>query len=262
MARLRITKTGRRFIYLGIAAYLIFLLHALPASFLTRYLLPSMPAARAINLQGVHGSVWQGQATEARYRNFSLGKLDWSVNGWGLLLGDLKLHLILNQDGQRNSAYVNLGMGGSLSAEDINLQFPAKSMMPLMYGFPISIDGELRGNLKEVNFERGRMLQAQGRIVWLNAALRAPQNIELGDYLITMEPVNAGSKILIKDQGRGPVQSEVTVTVQGSGNYRVNGWIKSRDSGQQSITEGLRFLGRPDNSGRYWLRMNGKLRGF
>lgn len=262
MPRLRITKTGRRLIYLGVASYLVFLLHALPASFLTRYLLPSLPAARAVSLQGVHGSIWQGHAANARLGGFSLGKLEWNVHSWGLLLGKLKLHLKFNQDSVHGSAYVSLGMGGTMSADDVDLQFPAASLMPLLYGYPFSIAGEMRGNLKQVTIEHGRVLQAQGRIVWQNAAFRAPQNLDIGDYLITLEPVNLGSKMVIKDQGQGPVQAEITVFTKGSGEYRVNGWIKPRDVTQQSITEGLRWLGNADSSGRYWVRYNGRLRGW
>jgi len=262
MARLRITRTGRRFIYLGIGAYLIFLLHALPASFLTRFILPSIPAARDVKLQGVRGSIWQGHAAKARYASFNLGKLNWHVRSWGLLLGKLKLHLKFNDDSMHGAAYVDLGMGGTVTAEDVNMQFPAQNLMPLLYGFPISISGDLRGNLKEVTIERGRVLQAQGRIVWQNAALRAPQNIEMGDYLITVEPVNLGSKTVIKDQGRGPVQAEITIFTKGSGEYRMNGWLKARDPNQQAITEALRLIGRADNSGRYWVTMNGNLRGW
>lgn len=260
MPRVKVTKTGLRLIYLGIAAYLVFLFHALPASFLTRYILPAVPAARAVSLQGVHGSIWQGQAADARIANFNLGKLQWELRSWGLLLGKLKLHLTFNQDNLNGNAYVSVGMGGSLSAEDVNLQFPAENLMPLLYGYPISIAGELRGNLKEVTIKRGRVLQAQGRIVWKNAALRAPQNIEMGDYLITLEPVNLGSKVVIKDQGQGPVETEITIIARGTGDYRMNGWLKARDPGQQSITEALRLMGRPDNSGRYWVGYNGKLR--
>lgn len=262
MPRFRLTKKGRRLIYLGVVTYLIFMLHALPASFLTRYILPAVPAARAVTLQGVHGSIWHGQAADARIANFSLGKLQWNVRSWGLLLGKLKLHLKFDQDNMHGNAYVSLGMGGSLTANDVNMQFPAESLMPLMYGYPISIAGELRGNLKEVAIERGRILQAQGRIVWQNAAMRAPQNIEMGDYLITLEPVNHGSKVVIKDQGQGPVQAEITVFAKGSGEYRMNGWLKARDASQQSITEALRLIGRPDNSGRYWIGYNGTLRGW
>lgn len=260
MPRLRITKNGRRLIYLGLGAYLVFLLHAIPASFLTRYILPAIPAARMVKLQGVHGSIWNGQAAEARFSNFSLGKLDWNVRSWGLLLGKLKLHLKFSDDSMQGTAYVALGLGGAISAEDVNMKFPAQNLMPLMYGYPLSIAGEFRGNLREVALERGRVLQAQGRIVWQNAALRAPQNIEMGDYLITVEPVNLGSKALIKDQGRGPVQAEITIFVKGSGDYQMNGWLKARDPNQQSITEALRLIGRGDNSGRYWVRYNGRLR--
>ena len=128
MPRLKITKTGRRLIYLGVAAYLVFLLHALPASFLTHYILPAMPAARSVKLQGVHGSIWQGQASDARFANFNLGKLDWHVRSWGLLLGKLKLHLKFNQDSMHGAAYVDLGLGGSVTAEDVNMQFPAQNL--------------------------------------------------------------------------------------------------------------------------------------
>lgn len=254
MPKIRITKTGRRLIYAGIFTYLFFLLHALPASFLPRYILPSLSMAHAINLQGVHGSIWQGQAADANLGGFSLGKLEWNVRTWGLLLGKLKLHLKYGQGENRGNAYVSLGMGGAISADDVDMQFPAEQLMPMMYGYPISITGMMRGNLKEVSLERGRVMQLRGRIVWQNAALRAPQ-IDLGDYLITLEPVNLGSKIVIKDQGRGAVQGEITIFVNGTGEYRMNGWLKARDAGQQSVTEALRLFGNADNSGRYWINI-------
>jgi len=262
MPKIRVTKTGRRLIYVGIIAYLFFLVHALPASFLPRYILPSLKVAHVVNMQGVHGSIWQGQAADASIAGFSLGKLSWDVRTWGLLLGKLKLHLKYGQGNNRGNAYVSLGMGGSLSAEDVDMQFPAEQLMPLIYGFPISITGTMRGNLKEAVIERGKILQVQGRIVWLNAALRAPQ-IDLGDFLITLEPVNLGSKILVKDQGRGAVQAEITVFLNGDGQYRMNGWLKARDSGQQAVTEALRLFGNSDNSGRYWINVkNARLRGW
>lgn len=262
MPRMRITKNGRRLIYVGVVAYLLFLLHALPASFLTRYILPSINASRNIHLQGVHGSIWRGEAADARVSNFDLGKLQWNVRSWGLLLGKLKLHLEFGDDNMQGNAYVSIGLGGTVNADDVNMKLPAENLMPLLYGYPLSIAGMMRGNLKQVTLERGRVLQAQGRIVWQNAMIRAPQNIDMGDYLITLEPVNLGSKVVVKDQGRGPVQAEITVFTKGSGEYRLNGWFKARDPNQQAITEALRLIGRPDNSGRYWIKFTGRLRGW
>lgn len=262
MVKLTITQNGRRLIYLGVLTYLVFLFHSLPASFLTRYILPSVQAARGLSLQGVRGSVWQGQAADARIVNFSLGKLQWDLHGWGLLLGKLRLHLKFSEDNAKGTGLVNVGLGGTITAEDVNMQFPAEALMPLLYGLPISIAGELRGNIKEFELETGRVLQGQGRIVWQGAALRAPQNIELGDFLITLEPLNRGSKIVVKDQGQGPVEAEITLNIKANGEYRMNGWLKARDASQQHITEALRIIGRADNSGRFWVGYNGVLKGW
>lgn len=262
MPRLRITKNGRRLIYVGIAAYLLFLIHALPAALLTRYILPKTDVAREVHLQGMHGSIWQGEATDARLANFDLGKLQWNVHSWGLLLGKLKMHLKFGQDSVHGNANVSVGIGGAVNADDVNLQMPAEKLMPLFYGYPFSMSGMLRGNLKQVAIEQGRVLQAQGRIVWQNASIRALQNMDLGDTLITLKPVNLGTKIVIKDQGRGPIQTEITVFTKGSGDYRINGWLKARDPNQQATVEVLRPFGRPDSSGRHWISFNGRLPGW
>lgn len=262
MPRLRITRNGRRLIYLGVAAYLVFLLHALPASIFSRFILPRIDRSHSVRLEGVHGSIWHGSAVDARLSNFDLGKLEWNLHSWGLLLGKLKLRLNFGQDDVQGNANVSIGMSRALSAEDVNLQLPAARLMPLFYGYPVSVSGMLKGNLVQIALERGRVINAQGRIVWQNAAIRAPQNLDLGDFLITLEPVNTGSKIVIKDQGRGPIQSNLTVYVQGNGQYRLKGWLKSRDPNQQAISETLRLFGRPDSSGHYWINFNGRLRNW
>lgn len=262
MPKPKITRNGRRLIYLGVAAYLVFLLHALPAGILTRYILPRIDKSHSVRLVGVNGSIWQGTAVDANVANFDLGKLDWNLRSWGLLLGKLKLRLDFGQDDVQGNAYVSVGMGGAVNASDVNLQLPAVKLMPLFYGYPVSISGMLKGNLVKVALVRGRIINARGRIVWQNAAIHAPQNIEMGDYLITLEPVNTGSKIVIKDEGRGPIEANLTVFVEGNGQYRVKGWLKSRDPNKQSISETLRLVGRPDNAGHYWLNFNGRLRNW
>ena len=259
---LKITKNGRRLLLVGIGAYLIFLLATLPASFLTRYILPSITPAGMIKLQSVHGSVWKGEAMDASVNRFSLGHLDWKLNGWGMLLGDIDLKLTFKNENSRGSGLLSLGFGGSTEAEDIELQFPAEFLQPLVYGMPISFSGDLRGSIKSLELRPGKILKGNGRVVWLSAALRAPQNIELGSFLIALEPVNSGTKLKITDQQQGPVITDIGITVKGDGEYRLNGWMKARDETQQHITEALRLIGRADSSGKFWVSYNGKLRGW
>lgn len=260
--RLQITKRGRRLAYLGVGVYVIFLFASIPASFLTRFVLPSIAAAKTIKLQGVSGSLWDGQAINASINRFNLGRLQWELSGWGLLLGNVNLDLQVASDDLNGSGHVSMGFGGSVNAENIQMSFPAENLSPLFYGFPISFSGELKGNITSLEIEPGRSLKGQGRIVWQSAALRSPQSIELGDYLVTLEPLNRGTKLVIKDSNQGPIETNLTLQVKGTGDYKLNGWLKPRDASQQHITEALRLIGRADNTGRYWIVRTGTLNGW
>jgi len=260
--QLRISKQTRRLIYLGLAVYLIVLFNNIPASFLSRYLLPALPVGKLVNLEGVKGSIWRGTAMNASVDRVNIGKLSWDLSGWGLLLGHINLTLDFHSPVSKGHGRVSIGLGGSVSAEDIQAQFPAEILTPLFYGFPISFDGELHGNIISLDLEPGRTLNCKGRILWRAAALRSPQHVELGDFVVALEPNNLGSKLEIKDGNTGPVQADLNIHLKGSGEYKLNGWLKSRDESQQHIAEALRLIGRADNSGKYWLTRNGALRGW
>ena len=260
--RLKITRRARKLIYLGTGLYFVFLFYTIPASFLTRYVLPTIPAVKGVELKGVSGSIWEGQALNANINRLNLGKLRWELNGWALLLGDVDLALDFASNVSRGSAEISVGLGGSLQAENIQAQFPAEILTPLFYGFPVSFDGELTGNISSLQLEPGRVINSKGRIVWRTATLRSPQHVELGDYLVVLEPNNRGTKLVIRDNNQGPVETNLTIHVKGTGDYKINGWLKPRDDSQQQITEALRLIGRADNSGRYWIVRNGLINGW
>ena len=257
MIGFKVTKLGRRLIILGVACYVVFLFITLPASFLTGYILPSVQAARTIKLQSVHGSIWKGQAANARVGSFNLGKLGWNLSAWGLLAGDVDLNLKFHNEDTRGNGYVSLGFGGKTHANDVEIAFPAEVLQPLIYGFPISISGDFRGTIKELVFVQNQTINADGRVVWQSAALRAPQNMELGDFLIQLTPHNTGTKIKITDENQGPIRAEINIKLDGKGKYSMNGWLKARDQSQQHITEALRIIGKSDSAGRYWVSYNG-----
>jgi general secretion pathway protein N len=254
---LKITKHGRRLLILGVVCYIIFLFVTLPASLLTGYILPSIESARPIKLQSVHGNIWNGHATHARVGSFSLGQLDWRLSAWGLLAGDVDLNLKFHHENTRGTGLVSLGFGGATQASNVEMAFPAEALQPLIYGFPISISGNFRGTIAEFNYIQNEIMNANGRIVWQSAALRAPQNIELGDFLVILSPQNNGTKIKITDENQGPVKAEINIKLDGKGKYNLNGWLQARDQNQQHITEALRLIGRSDSTGRYWVSYNG-----
>jgi len=260
MISIKPSKKNRQLVYVGLISFLIFLVVTLPASFLTRYILPSVDTAGVVKLKSVHGSLWVGQANNARIGKFYLGMLKWDLSSLSLLFGNINLDIDFKSDIASGAGDLSLGFGGTASANDVQLKFPAEMLQPFFSGFPISISGELRGSLNEINYTPFEMIQADGRIVWQGAALRAPQNIELGDFLIVMSPQNLGTKIKITDENQGPVKTELNIKITGKGDYTLNGWMQARDQTQQHITEALRFIGaRADSTGRYWVSYNGSL---
>lgn len=257
MAKFKITRNGRRLILIGVLAYLLFLLISVPASFLTRYILPSVDPARQVKLQNVHGSIWNGEANDTRIGVFNLGQLNWKLNGWSLLLGDVDLRLKFKNESSRGNGKLSLGMSGASVARDVDVFFPAETLQPLFYGFPVSIAGEVRGAINELIYRPHETLNVDGRVVWQGATLRTPQNIELGNFLLAMTPHNQGTRIKITDESQGPVKTDITIRVEGDGRYALNGWLQARDPSQQHITEALRLIGRADNTGKYWVAYNG-----
>jgi general secretion pathway protein N len=257
MIGIKITQRGRRLILLGVACYIVFLFVTLPASFLTSYILPSIDSARSVKLQSVSGNVWKGHAANARVGSFNLGQLDWDLSALGLLLGDVDLEFRFRDQDTSGAGDVSLGFTGTTQASDVELSFSAESLQPLIYGFPISISGKFRGTINELEYTQGDVLKADGRIVWQSAALRAPQNIELGDFLLTLSPHNTGTKVKITDSSQGPVKAEINIKLDGKGKYNMNGWLQARDEGQQHITEALRIIGKADSTGKFWVSYNG-----
>lgn len=263
----KLNKQVRNYILIGIGCYLVFLLVSLPAGILANYVLPSIDATKKINLQNVQGTVWRGKSLQARVQNFKLGKLDWDLSVWSLLLGKIRLDVGVSDDQHKGSGDIAIGLGGSLDLEDVDFRFPAETLMPLFYGFPIAINGNVLGRINSAELEPGEILKADGRVIWQGAGLTAPQNMDLGDFVVQMKPQNTGTHLIIKDQN-SPVKTDLVIEINGNGQYHVKGSLAARDSRRQDISAALRLLptmgwsGRTDQDGKFQFNHKGKLRNW
>jgi general secretion pathway protein N len=264
MARLNVNKIKvRNYLLLGVAAYLLFVLLSVPASVLNRYLLQNAETAADLRLQQVRGTVWRGEAQQAMLGRTSLGRLTWNLNSLGLLVGNLDMDVHLKDDTAQGGGNVALGLGGKLTLQDIEARLAAEKLNGLFHGLPVSIGGNLHGIFNELEFKKNEVLRARGRVVWQQAALVSPQNVELGDILIVAEPFSKNTRLTITDQSEtGQLKIKLKLDVQYNGKYRWEGTLTPRNNDQQKLAEFLRFLGRPDSTGNYWISRSGQLAGF
>lgn len=250
-------KQRRRLIILGVVSYLIFLLVNLPASFLVDQVLSSTKTARLVKLNQVQGSVWSGQALDASIGAINLGILNWDLSPWGFLLGDIDVDLKFNQDETQGSGQLSIGFGGKLAVNALKLEFPAEIIQTAIALPFVSLSGLVTTDIDNAEYMQDETFHVEGKVLWQDAVLRMPNLVELGDIAILMSPFNQGTRIKINDKGNGPITINVTVDVYANGRYKMNGTLTPKDASQQHITEVLKFIGRPDNSGAYHIGYNG-----
>jgi general secretion pathway protein N len=264
MPRLKLNpKKLRRYLLLGGLCYILFVFISLPASVLARQIFTRLNATQSLRLQNVHGTLWRGEALAANYGRINLGKLDWNMNVFGLLLGNLDLDLHFGQQTTQGHGGVALGFGGKLRMDDVDLRLPASDLAPLFGGYPVNFSGNLQAKIQQLEVKPGSMFKGKGRMVWQQAVLLAPHNIDLGDILIELEPQNTNTKITISDQGeKGQLKVDLKLEIQASGKYRWEGTLKPRGADDEKLIEFLRFIGRPDSNNNYWVSRSGQLAGW
>lgn len=265
MARLKVNpKKLRRYIVLGVLSYILFVFISTPASVLVHQVFTKMNATQSVRLQNVHGSLWRGEALDARYGRVNLGKLDWDMNVLGVLLGNLDLDVRFGQQTTQGRGNIALGVGGKLSIDDVDLRIPAGDLAPLFVGYPaVNFSGNVLGKINQLDIKQGSMFKGKGRIVWQQAVLLAPHNLDLGDILIELEPQNTNTKITISDQGeKGQLKIDLKFEVFASGKYRWEGTLKPRNASDEKLIELLRFIGRADSNNNYWVSGTRQIAGW
>jgi len=262
MKKIRLGKRGLAFIIIGTAAYLYFLLANIPASTVYALVEKQMGHNEVLNLQGLSGTVWSGQAAQARIAKLNLGRLDWQLNLFPLLTGKLSLDVLTTGNDSRMQAGIKTGLSGrTLTINNMQGKLPVQLLMPFLYGLPIAVDGQIAAEIKHAEIEQGEKLSVEGKLVWQNAALTAPQAIKFGDLFLAIRPDKNGSKILLSDQG-GPLAAEGTVMVKHSGEYKLNIYLAARDKNDAALNNALKLLGRTNSQGKVLVSRTGRLQGW
>ena len=259
--KIRLGKRGTMMLVLGVVAYLSFMLANFPAGAAYKYIVSPFDKGKKISLQGMNGTLWQGEAAQARIAGFNLGKLSWDLRLHSLFTGKLGVDLHTKGDGSRIDGLARVGMDQTLYLDNLQGRIPAASLMPLFYGFPIAIGGQISADIKHAEIRQGKRLDLDGKMVWHSAALTAPQPVNLGDLFVAMLPEADGTKLLLSDQG-GPLTLEGTIQVKHNGQYKANIYLGTRDDKQPALSNGLKMMGRTNPDGKVLVSRTGKLQNW
>ena len=261
MKQFKYNKRWTGFILIGVAAYVYFMLANFPAAAAYQYFIAPLDRGRQLKLQGLSGTLWQGQAAQARIASLNFGKLNWELKLLSLFTGKLGLDLLTSGQDSRIEGTARAGLDQTLYLDDLRGKVPAAMLMPLFYGFPIGIDGHITTDIKQAEVKKGKRLSVEGKMVWYDAKLTAPQTIELGDLFVAMRPDKDGTKILLSDQG-GPLTLDGTVMLKHNGQYKVNVYLGTKDKNDTALGNGLKMLGRTNPQGKVLVSRTGRLKNW
>ena len=251
-----ISKSILLYIIFGVSIYIVSLVVTLPANRVVNHLLPASTSPY-IKYKGISGSIWNGQATEFSVRQIPLGKLKWDLSFIPLLWGTADLQLTSKRDGALLVSDISM-RSGSISLQDTRFEIGIADLMPLFYGFPISLDGNIKAFFKNIEIAPASQMQIEGGAVLSDIKLLAPQALSLGNLVATFEKNDKGSRININDQ-QGPVQVDAVVMLAETGFYTVNATLIPRTSSDASIKNALAMLAKADSQGRYTFNTRGRI---
>lgn len=255
-------KRSLLFSAIGLSAYLIFLLHSLPAAQVWRFAAePLAEQVPALQLHGPNGSLWRGGAEQLAWDGLPVGRMDWQLAHWPLLRGRLHAEVSLQQgDGHLQGQLRYPLKGEQLQLKDWRGQWPIQQLAVQLPTLPVALDGQLGLQLASLQLGPGGWPQAlQGRLSWHQARLLMGEAIPLGDLSAELSRSDDGRlQAHIRDHG-GPLRIEAELSLQPGGRYRIDGRVGAAEGADARLPQTLALLGRADSDGMYPLVLQGNM---
>jgi general secretion pathway protein N len=244
---------------LGIGAYLAFVVASLPAGTAYRWLAPS-----GLQLAGVRGTLWSGQAATGAVAGVSAHDIHWQIAPWALPLGRLRGALELRlTDGFANT---NFSVSfGRINLSDLRASTSLGSFGTLLA--PVAgVQGQASLALESLHFDDGWPTDASGelRLAQLAVPPLIPMGgttlIPLGDYRLSFTPTSGQGLIAAVADLGGPLEVTGTAKLLPDHSYLLEGLVRARPEADPLLVQGLEIMSsEADASGRRTFSLPGSL---
>ena len=237
----------------AVVIYALTLLWNLPAQFVWNRIAGQLPAQ--VTPHGLTGTLWAGQAQRIEVNGIDQGALAWDWRPSQIFLGRIALDLVWQPRNGRVDGNLRLGLG-SVVLRDVRGQLDAASMAamnkaPFILGGTWLLDVPLLA-LRDYEFVE----QAQGRLVWQDAAGGLPQPLQLGHLAAELSGEDDWLIFNLSDQG-GPLGLQGTARWRPGQPMHIDSRLQARESAEAGLVGGLGMIGRPDAQG--WVSWQAQL---
>jgi general secretion pathway protein N len=225
----------------GLASFFVFLIVSIPAKVLTDLATPE-----GVQLAGVSGSAWRGEALSVQVPGFRLGRTSWIVRPAALILGRLSATIKTEWPGGRASGELTASITGTIRLSNVDAASPVAPIAQQM-NLPPS-GGQLLISFAELELVDQWPQTAVGEIRVENVplALMGVPSSPTGSYQIsfaTEDVTDDGIVVGELTDLDGPLQISGNVTLSPPNNYEVFGRVNARSDAPSDLVQALVILG-------------------
>jgi general secretion pathway protein N len=240
----------KRYLVSGFIVFLFVLIATFPARVAYNWL-----ALPDVTLNGMSGSIWNGNATEGLAAGAYIRDLSWQLKPLMLFTGKLAFAVSGKPASGTVTAEVAVSLDRSLTFSSLAGNLPLDLLHKVFQESGIS--GDVRLNFATLVLRDGILVYADGNIIVENLFVAELSAAQLGDFRADIQTNDAGIRGSLEDiSGVLDVTGVVSLTADHS--YSVIGEVAAKPGAPPSISEQLRYLGSPNERGLRQFRLEGE----
>lgn len=165
-------QQNRKYIVIGILAYLIFVLLMFPVKQIYQ-LLPKIPLP--IEIVALNGTIWDAQAV-VKTNQIGQVSVNWQLQAMPMLLGQLQTTWQVKSASANASGQANVSIGGVLTMTDTQLYIQPNIINQVLRAQRVSMAGDIELNVSNLVFDLNskQTEMAEGRLIWNGGEVSYP----------------------------------------------------------------------------------------
>jgi len=240
-----------RFIVAGCATLVAGLIIFFPARVAYQWFAPP-----TINLAGISGSVWKGEAGHAKSGSVYLQGLSWRIKPLSLFTGEPEYRVEASPARGFIDGQVALSLSGRMTISDLRGSLP----LELLEG-PVGIRG-LRGTLtlqfERLTIENEIPVAAIGHLEVSNLVAPNIHRSSIGGYRAEFFTQDVGIVASVEDTD-GLIDVAGSLQLSPDRTYQFVAQIAAKNNTPANIKQQLKYLGSANERGQHELRLEGEL---
>lgn len=245
-----------KWLWTGVACYLLFMLINVPAGVLSAQL-----ARHGIQTGSAQGSIWRGQVTGVQVGVLNLGNAQWQLRFLPLLTGRLAADVRLTQSNGYAQARVSAALTGTVKLNEVSASLPLQALLG-DEGLPGGWVGMTQARFSEIVLRNGWPIAAQGTLDIVDLTGPASEASNIGAYRLTFPASGSTAGTLVgtlESRDGAAIAVNGTLKLVADRSYVLDTLVAARSQTPQNIAQTLQYLGPPDAQGRRAFSVAGTL---